>query len=245
MNYSWEYAIAADKKAKNKLSNMIFTYQSMPQHAIGDMEFHEDFNAYTEISSRTLNEIALTDEVLINPYYRYREIFEGLLKSTEAEINDEVKSIVFNTAFHLLAYVDRKVGMTKTEYLLQSIIQDIKDGAYGSLNAEIFTHDLTTEQQHVVAKSIHTLCQIGEELHVFTNLVSIFFPDAYIFASFDNKCEIVCYLRKQQEQMSKRIIGFILAIFLPLGYTSRIYWDKSFGIIESGNMMNIGHIIIY
>ncbi|MCL1879000.1 MAG: hypothetical protein FWF80_09080 [Defluviitaleaceae bacterium] len=237
MNYVWEYAISANNSGKD-INETTYVHQEVEDN-------FENYSAYTELSTKTINAFDSTPTIIVNPYYRYGKIFSDLLKENDNTVSREIKHVILNTAMHLLTYVDRKTGMNKTEYYINFIINDIESGVFGENNREIFASDFDRNQKRMIAKNILTLYSIGEEIHVLRETFSQIFRDSYIFINMEKKNEFIFYLREQKTEKYERMVEFLLAMFLPIDCTSSIFWTEILGVIGTDDMMKIGKIALY
>ncbi len=116
MNYIWELAINAIQKGIEEDS--IF-------YTIG-----RPFSGYMELSMDCINETEIPQQVEINPYYRYFDIFKRLFEPNLNE-NQEIIEVCHDLAIHHLKDIDVLMGMNKREYYIQFMIRDLENGYFG------------------------------------------------------------------------------------------------------------------
>ncbi|VBB09025.1 Hypothetical protein LUCI_4311 [Lucifera butyrica] len=231
MNYIWDTAI---KAARQGIAGESITFAS-----------GKSYSPYMEMAFDDINTVTLDPRptVEINPYYRFGDIFHPLL-----DINftghDELKSICFDIIVHFLLFLDCKQGLNKHEYYVQFIRWDIENGVFGpelKENSSAFTGDELT----AVLSSLITLYRTQASLYLFKQVVRRVFHNSIIYYRSEDAPEVLIYLGAYATEINRRKINTLLALFLPLDFAFRLYWEKHFGIIGQEPTMGIDNIILY
>ena len=229
MNYIWELAVGA--KNKGMSDEDIFFKIGRP------------FSGYMELSFTDLNEKNIYDEIEINPYYRYYEIFKNLFHPNFLE-NEEVIEVMHDLLIHHLKDIDVLMGMNKREYYIKFILADINKGIYGNyIKEKIKSFD--NNEKYIICGNILNLDITGEAIFLLRDTIRRIFTKTYIFSNADEKDEIVFYLRTKRTKEKEEKIEVIKYLFLPFKCSVEIYWENMFGVLEVNELMRIDRIMNY
>ncbi|MCE5285302.1 MAG: hypothetical protein LLG02_05600 [Pelosinus sp.] len=231
MNYIWDMAI---KAARHGIKTKDITFSCS-----------KSYSPYMELAFEDINTTALRPPVTIeiNPYYRFCSIFQAL-----TDINfvgqQELRAVLFDIIVHDLLFLDCQQGLTKWEYYGKFILYDIKNGVFGPKvkdNMSAFTID----ELDFVLSNIITLYRTQASLYLFKKVVRMIFAGSIIYYRSEDTPEMLIYLGVKETKNNRRKINALLALFMPMGFAFRIYWEKHFGIIDYEQTMGIDNIIIY
>lgn len=229
MNYIWELAIEAKKR--NIDVDSIHFYEGKP------------FSGYMELSFPHLNETDIFTEVEINPYYRYYAIFKNLLDPCLEE-NDEIIQVILDLSIHHLLDIDLHMGMSRKEYYIEFLLNDMKKGYLGNYVQEKLNL-FTISEQKIITNNFIKLYDTGEVIFLLKDTVSRIFIDAYIFCNAEEKDEITFYLRTPRTKEKEEKLIFLQYLFLPFQYEVIICWENIFGLIGIDDFMKLGEIMNY
>lgn len=231
MNYIWDTAIKACWQGI-KSENITFLPAS-------------HYSPYMEIAFDDINITHLTAplRVEINPYYRFSDIFQEFLDANFAE-HEELRDVLFDMMIHFLLFLDCQQGLNKREYYGRFICQDIKNGVFGEAIKDSIAA-FTIEEFERVVHSLITLYRTESTLHLFKQVVRSIFTNSIIYYRSEDISEILIYLGTAQTHSNRQKIDTLLALFLPLGFKYRLYWQDHFGLIGYDSTMRIDHIVIY
>lgn len=229
MNYIWELAIKAIQKGIDE-SDIFYT--------IG-----QPFSAYMELSMECMNETDIPQNVEINPFYRYFDIFKQLFEPNLNE-NQETIEVCHDLAIHHLKDIDVLMGMNKREYYIHFVIRDLEKGYFGEYvkqKINVFTPD----EKKTLANNLLRLYETGEGIYLLRDTVRRIFTSTYIFSNAEEKDEIIFYLRTKQTEQKEQKLEVIKYLFLPFKCTVEVYWENIFGVIGIDDLMKIEHIMNY
>lgn len=229
VNYVWELAIRVTEQ--NVDPKTIF------------FEYGRPFSPYTELSFESINEKNILSVVEINPFYRYYNIFKELFEPNINE-NQEVIAVIHDLSIQHLKDIDILMGMNKREYYINFVINDIKNGFFGSYLKEKISL-FTRAEQKIISNNILALYTTGEGIYLLKDTVSRIFKRAYIFSNAAEKDEIVFYLQTKETYEKNEQIELIKYLFLPFKCNVEIYWENIFGVIGIDDLMKIDGIINY
>lgn len=109
MQYIWEVVLAARKNGRKET----------------DLEYREAAvrSPYMEVSFCDLNAEAIEQTVVeVNPFYRFFDLFCGILDINQTEY-EKTREIFVDAVFHYLAMTDFRIGMSKSDYYFRFLLE--------------------------------------------------------------------------------------------------------------------------
>lgn len=117
MQYIWEVVLAAEK---NGIREADLRY-----------EVAEVRSPYLEVSFCDLNTQTVEQTVVeVNPFYRFFDIFSGVLDINQKEYK-KTKEIFVDAVFHYLALTDLRMGMSRKDYYFKFLVEELESGQFG------------------------------------------------------------------------------------------------------------------
>lgn len=229
MNYIWELAIKAKNQGYNE--NDIYFKKG------------DKFSPYMELSMENLNEKDILSEIEINPYYRYYNIFHELFSPDFIE-NKEIIEVIHDLTIHHLKDIDLFMGMSKREYYINFIINDLKNGIFGEYVKEKLSF-FSNYELKIVANNLLNLFVTGEGVYLLKDTIKKIFTNTYIFSNAAERDEVIFFLRTKETKEKSEKISVIKYLFLPFKYTVLIYWEHIFGIIGIDELMKNDEVLNY
>lgn len=229
MNYIWELAIRAKNEGYNE-NNIYFKKGN-------------EFSPYMELSMENLNEKHILSEVEVNPYYRYYNIFHELFSPNFIE-NKEIIEVIHDLSIHHLKDIDLFMGMSKKEYYINFIIEDMNNGIFGEYIKEKLSF-FSIYELRIVANNLLNLFVTGEGVYLLKDTIKKIFTNTYIFSNAAERDEVIFFLRTKETKEKAEKISVIKYLFLPFKYTVLIYWEYIFGIIGIDELMKNDEILNY
>ncbi|OPZ93216.1 MAG: hypothetical protein BWY74_01221 [Firmicutes bacterium ADurb.Bin419] len=203
----------------------------------------KSYSPYMEISDSCINFVKIEEEIEVNPYYRYYEIFKDLFNINNTE-DIELRETLFDIVMHFIADIDAMSGMTKREYYLSFIIDDILKGILGDRIKKSF-QVFDTKEKLIIAENLIKMYKTGQTLYLLKDTVRNIFKNTTIYANYDVKNEFIFYIPYAMSELNEAKIEFIKEFFLPIKFRTEIYWEDHFGVIEAEETMRIDSIAIY
>ena len=118
MQYIWEVVLAAEK---NGIREADLRY-----------EVPEVRSPYLEVSFYDLNTQTVEQTAVeVNPFYRFFDIFSEILDINQKGY-EKTREIFVDTVFHYLALTDLRMGMSKKDYYLKFLAEELESGQFGS-----------------------------------------------------------------------------------------------------------------
>lgn len=229
MNYVWDLIIKA-KQLNIPLKNIKFLAA-------------KSYSAYMELSDKYLNFNKVENEVEVNPYYRFYEIFKDMFNINNNS-DTEFREVLFDIAMHFLAEIDVMQGMNKREYYIRFIIEDIERGIFGEEIKDKFAL-FDKEEKNIIAHNILKLYITAEALYLLKDTIRKIFKNSTIYVNYEKKDELLFYIPYTRNDINEAKVDLIKEFFLPIKFHTEIYWKDHFGIIGVEETMKIDSIALY
>ncbi|WP_107924610.1 iron-dependent peroxidase [Lysinibacillus parviboronicapiens] len=229
MNYIWDLLIRAEDEGFAKK----------------DIQFHlaKDFSPYMELSPQLLNAQQLEQQVEVNPYYRYYEIFKNLFHPDN--VNDlELRQYFLDFVLHFLAEIDRMQGMNKREFSIQFILREIDANVFGNTVRDNM-HAFTKKEKEMVVLNILRLYQTGDEIYLLKDTMKRLFSHCMIYVKSEEQDELLLYIGQKKSAFNEMKVRLVQEIFLPVNFQMEVYWQNHFGIIGAEETMKLDRIALY
>lgn len=229
MNYVWDLVIKAKEieipKEKIKFSAA------------------ETYSPYMELSNEYINSNLIEEKVEVNPYYRFYEIFKDMF-NIDNNLDMELRSTLFDIFIHFLTDIDLKQGMSKKEYYMKFILNDIENNTFGKSirkNIEMFND----KEKDMLAYNILRLYITGETLYLLKDTTRKLFKSSMIYTNYEEKDELLFYIGEEKTEEKLAKLELIKELFLPVKFHTEVYWQNHFGVIGVEETMKIEGIVLY
>jgi hypothetical protein len=203
----------------------------------------EIYSAYMELSPTILNFREIEPEMELNPYYRFYEIFRDYFHPDNPE-DLQLRNGLFNLIIHLLAGIDRRLGMTKTEFYIRFILKDIREGWLGSKIQQMI-REFSLDEQDLIARNVLQLYRTGAMVDLLKDTVVKIFPRSIIYGNYEVRDELLIFLDYEPSRTNQAKFDAILELFLPLKFRVEIFWGYHFGIIGNEEAMKVDGVVLY
>ena len=229
MDYIWDIII----KAKNEGMNL------------GDIKFKlaSSYSPYMELSNIDLNFEAVENEVEINPYYRFFEIFKNLFLPDEDQYQ-ELRETLLDIIIHFLGQTDLKQGMDRVEHHKSFIYREIKNGCFGE-NIKNGINLFSIEEKNILLQNIYQFYLTGNHIYYLKDTMKKIFKGSIIYLNQEFTNEILLYIKQSQTRENEKKLQVIKELFLPVNFDILVYWEYHFGILGVNRTMRIDKISIY
>ena len=229
MNYARDIIINLRHKSKEEKSLKFLLAKS--------------YSPYMELSDACINFDSVEEEIEVNPYYRYYEIFKDLFNINNEE-DVEFRETFFDIIMHFIADIDAMSGMTKREFYLKFTIDDISNGILGDRIKEQF-EVFNYNEKIIIAENLIKMYKTGQSLYLLKDTVRRIFVNTTIYANYETSDELLFYIPYVMSEINEAKIAFIKEFFLPIRFRTEIYWEDHFGVIGADKTMKIDSIAIY
>jgi len=209
----------------------------------------EDPSPYYEQAFTYLNQYHVDDPVVpINPLMRFAPIFQFVLHPDvmAALFREHQQFIIifFDALMHMLVESDLCHGMTKQEFYVRQVRNDMRSGEYGKVVKEGM-ETLDREQQLFIANEMYSVINIGSSLISFSRVMKRIFPDCFIYQSRKRPRTVYVYLPENENDNLSRQWHMIKDTFLPLDIDIKIFWRYHFGIMGLDPAMELNEIALF
>lgn len=209
----------------------------------------QSFSPYYEQSFSCINQWRVENpEIEINPLYRFSPIFEYFLHPDVINLIfvNQRQFILhyFDLATHILAEVDLCHGMTKREFYIRRIRQEILSGVYGE-TARAGLLQMKRDKQISVADELLRVIEIGSSVHSFCHITKQIFDGCIIYQSRAHPQRLYVYIGKERDEQLQKQWDLIHETFLPLDMEVKIFWAEHFGILGVDATMKTDAIAIF
>lgn len=230
MNFLWDIALRA--KACNKNEEDLFFLQA------------KDYSPFYEQSFPCINEDKVnTNEIELNLLYRLADIYQEILAEKGEEFQ-EFKKYLIDATLHILLYTDLRHGLSKRDIYIRKITEELLNGMFWKDGAIEFKR-IPVQKQIRLATLVLNQIQTGSSLLIYRRSVLILFPDAILYQVKADRKRLLLYIKDKPDENKKRMLQYVQDMFLPLGYSVRIFWEHHFGIIGVDSTMKMDEVAIY
>ena len=209
----------------------------------------ENFSPYYEHAFNCINQRHVdTAEIEINPLYRFSAIFEYLLHPdvTNLVFENQRQFILFyfDLTTHILAEIDLCHGMTKREFYIRKIRQEMLAGIYGE-TVKAGMEQLKRESQIAVADEFLKIIETGSDVNSFCHIMKQIFEGCIIYQSRTHSQKLYIYFGRERDEKFQKQWQMLRETFLPFDIEIKEFWSEHFGIMGVDETMKIDAIAIF
>lgn len=229
MQYIWEVVLAA---RKNGIEDSDLQYQEA-----------SICSPYLEVSFCDLNtEMVEQNIVEVNPFYRFNDIFNGILDINLKEY-EKTKELFVDAVFHYIAITDLRMGMSKKDYYFKFLLGELESGQLGQRAQKSIRLFSQNEKKYIVL-ALMDFVHSQSHLEAFKWLFGEIYQNSMIYVSQDCANEYFIYVGSAETQMEKERIQFLLDTFLPIGMRTEVFYTDHFGILDIEETMVLDRILL-
>ena len=230
MNYIWEMALRADEQGI-PLDNVHFIPAKNP-------------SPYMEAAFPAINTKYLdTQPVEVNVLYRLRSVFAPLLNRDYMEYR-ELREAIFDILLHYLAVLDLRSGLSKQEFYMLFLTEDIRNGDFGDEYANI-CDTFTIPERTWLLSGIARMYEVGSSLELFRGVIRELYPHSMVYFHTDTCQEVLIYLGKRETALRRRQVEFLCKIFLSTDMKIYLYWLHHFGVMGYEETVEVDQMVIF
>lgn len=201
------------------------------------------FSPGLELSFEDLNQNTIPSTVEVNPYYRFVTVFKDYFAADYNE-DIEIRHELFNLMMHYLAELDTHMGMTKREYELAFVVEDIERGLYGGGISDGFQL-FTPLEKKIVAEQLLRLHELSERVYLFQETVKKLYAKAVVYGHLTDQDGLMVHVCVEESAAHRTKIQTLACLFLPIHDEVAIYWIHLFGIMGVDGAMKQEEIVMY
>jgi hypothetical protein len=179
----------------------------------------------------------------INPFHRFENIFGRFLSPDSDDPND---MILCDILTHMLAHIDRICGMSKRDFRIMIIINELFGGGDGGGGGGGGTEGSAAlfgeREKRAVAEALIMLYETLNPLRALDSLFRTIMGD-FTIQIRDNE-EIVFYNRYGYDAKEDEKLRFIIKLFLPIDMPYAVHFRHTYGTVGLDESMAIEGFVI-
>lgn len=230
MNYVWEAALVADE-AGIKREHLNF-------RAV------RDGSPYAEIVQENINGQRIEhSEIAVNPLYRFANEFSAVF-DVNIKGYEKTRDLFFDSVMHYMIQLDLRQGLSKQEYALRFLLQDLLDGVCGGQAARV-VRQFDKDKFRRLLRLILKLYQCGSSIYLFKEVMRCMYPDSLVYAGNEAVRQVLVYVGVKETEGERERLEFLQDMFLPINYHVFLFWDHHFGIIDVDETMVLDEMVVF
>lgn len=229
MNYAWEAALSADEAGiRREHIRFVPVRNGSP---------------YTEVVQETINRRELArNRVEINPLYRFAGVFSTVL-DWNLEEYQTTRELFFDAVMQYVVHLDLRQGLSRQEYALRFLLEDLLGGVCGSQAARVVS-GFEKEKIRRLLRLVLKLYQCGSSIYLFKEVMRCMYPDSLVYASNEAVRQVLVYVGVKETERERECLEFLQDLFLSINYRVFLFWEHHFGIIDIDETMELNEMVL-
>ena len=178
----------------------------------------------------------------MNPFYRFFDIFSGVLDINQKEYG-KTKEIFVDAVFHYLALTDLRMGMSRKDYYFKFLVEELESGQFGRKAKAAIQLFSSYEKKYIVLALMDVISSRNYR-EIFKWLFQEIYQDSIIYKSMDCANELYIYVGSAETQEERKRVQFLLDTFLPIGVRTEVFYLEHFGILDMEETMVIDKVLL-
>jgi len=183
------------------------------------------------------------NDIRVNPYYRFNNIFGTFFDEYTNEYT-QLKESLFNIIMHMILENELLSGLNRNEYIKREIYRDIIEGSFGDKNSKII-ETFNKEKQQVILEGILKLYKVGTSLHLFSEIMVEVFKETVIYNNKLKPAELLIYIGTIKTDELQNQVNMICELFLDIKYKTEIYYQYHFAILDTYETCILDEMALY
>ena len=203
----------------------------------------QQVSPWYEQSFSTLNQKDIESNIIeINALCRFSEIFSNLL-SKDLVGYEEYRKYIFDILIHFLAELDLNSHLTRDDFYLMRLQNEIIDGILGKSYGDVFSSMDFYDRKNLVGLLYHEMHSVAT-LTIFKKAITTIYPEAMIYQIKHKPNELLLYIGQKKAIVEKNV-NIIIDLFLPMGFDIRVFWDSHFGVMSVDATMRLNELELF
>ena len=173
----------------------------------------------------------------VNPYHRFSAIFSHILRPERYDQND---LIICDIITHMLAHIDRICGMSRRDFHILVIINEIENGCFGDMGADFRL--FSTAEKRALAEGLLMLYESSNSIRCLDTLFHMIMTDFEVRLR-DNE-EVVFYNPYGFDEKEDKKLQLIIKLFLPIDFPYVVHWRHTYGSIDHDESMILESFVL-
>lgn len=245
MNQVWEIVLqAGQEEVEQKRLRFIAAKEVSPYRELATelLNLHTVEEGASEEKRTKEGELPVYP-IEVNPLYRFAAVFGRILDINVTKLRQSRAAFV-DLCLHYTARADLREGMTRREFTLRLLEQDIVNGRFGQAAKERYRL-FSAAEKDVLITGLQRLCRTGDGLYLFRQSVSAVYPRAMIYESTDRAGELLVYLGRKKTETERERIKLLMDLFLPMQTEVHLFYEYHFGIIGVDETMVQDQMVLF
>ena len=207
-----------------------------------------NISPYMELNFENINYLYFDEksinEIEVNPYYRYFEIFSEMLY-INSEDYPQIKEILFDVMCHYLAELELKKGLTMEDYLLKFISKSIFEKEFGERISKEFEEVFDEAEKKKIHKIILNMYRDGSCMEHYCKALGVIFKNSIVYNYKDTEEDLIIYIGHKEREKNIRKHEILKDIFLPISINIFVFWEHHFLVIGQDGVSMIDESRIF
>lgn len=178
-------------------------------------------------------------QIRMNGLYRFEDVIRPLLQ--EKDVDEELRAWLFDVLLHYLTCIAYREGFSVHAYRVRQYMEELEKGCYGAEICRLY-RNLGMDDKYYINVGIYKQANTRESVLLFAEMLIKLVGFGTVYQNLLEKNEILYYAGKCQDKETEEKIRLVQLLFLPLGYTLRIFWETHFGVLGEEQTMELGAI---
>lgn len=197
------------------------------------------FGPYSEFLGDWMEEKQGLTYLTFNAFYRFDGIMEALYG--EMPMRAELRELLFDLYAHYLIELEFRSGLTRREYDIHNLMKRMEEGEYGETAAELFL-SLSAKEKYYVAHMMLHQEKTGASVEKYVDALTTLLGNSIAYQNKFHTKELLLYVGNRENEGDQKKILLINELFQPLGYCTKVFWDKHFAVLDEKQTMEIGEM---
>ena len=168
-------------------------------------------------------------QIRINGMYRFADVICPLLQADD--VDEKLRAWLFDVFLHYLTCIAYREGFSVHEY----------KGCYGAEICRLY-RNLGMDDKCYINDGLYRQANTRESVLLFAEMLVKIVGFGTVYKNLLEKDEVLYYAGKRKDKETEEKIRLVRLLFLPLGYTLRIFWETHFGVLGEEQTMELGAI---
>lgn len=178
-------------------------------------------------------------QIRMNGLYRFEDVIRPLLQ--EKDVDEELRAWLFDVLLHYLTCIAYREGFSVHAYRVRQYMEELEKGCYGAEICRLY-QNLGMDDKYYINVGMYKQANTRESVLLFAEMLIKLVGFGTVYKNLLEKNEILYYAGKCQDKETEEKIRLVRLLFLPLGYTLRIFWETHFGVLGEEQTMELGAI---
>ena len=178
-------------------------------------------------------------QIRMNGMYRFADVICPLLQADD--VDEKLRAWLFDVFLHYLTCIAYREGFSVHEYKVRQNMQALEKSCYGAEICRLY-RNLGMDEKYYINDGLYRQANTRESVLLFAEMLVKIVGFGTVYKNLLEKDEVLYYAGKRKDKETEEKIRLGRLLFLPLGYTLRIFWETHFGVLGEEQTMELGAI---